>query len=131
MVNCTRDSVLASRARVADRWWSRARGFLGRPPPRTGEAILLSPCRAVHMLGMRYALDVVFLDRGFRVVALHPRLEPGQRSPWHRHAHCALEVPPGTIDATHTALGDLIAWRPADANDPAPLPDPRRRNDRR
>ncbi len=41
----------------------RMRGLLGRAPLRADEAMLLQPCRLVHTFGMRYAIDVVFLDR--------------------------------------------------------------------
>ena len=115
IVNRTRDSVLGSRVAVADRWWLRARGFLRRPEPRDGEGLLLSPCRAVHMVGMGFALDIVFVDRLGRVLAVYPNLAPGRRSSWHIRARYALELPVGTIEATGTAVSDLIAWLPVDA----------------
>ena len=37
--------------------------MLGRPAPRPGEGLLLTPCSSVHMYGMRFPLDVAFLDR--------------------------------------------------------------------
>lgn len=38
------------------------RGLLGRAEPLPGEAWWFVPCRAVHTFGMRYGIDVVFLD---------------------------------------------------------------------
>jgi uncharacterized protein len=114
IVNRTRDSVLASNVGVADQWWLRARGFLGRPEPKSGEGLLLSPCRAVHMVGMPYALDVLFLDRKGAVIALYPALGPGRRSSWHARARYAVEVTVGSIAASRTGIGDLIAWLPGD-----------------
>jgi len=112
IMNRSRESVLGTRVGLADRWWLRARGFLGRPQPREGEGLLLSPCRAVHMVGMDFPLDVVFLDRHGRVLALYPGLRPGRRSGWHGRAKYAIEVPTGTIEATGTQIGDLVAWLP-------------------
>jgi len=126
IVNRTRDSVLASAVRVADQWWQRARGFLGRPEPKNGEGLLLNPCRAVHMIGMQYGLDVVFLDRQGRVLALYPRLGPGRRSSWHARARYAIELPAGTIHDSGTQVDDLIAWLPADAADAADAASPGR-----
>ncbi|HEX8362899.1 MAG TPA: DUF192 domain-containing protein, partial [Longimicrobium sp.] len=71
MSNATRGAVVGSRVAVADRWWLRLRGLLGRPPLATGEGLLLDPCRAVHMLGMQYPLDVAFVDERNTVVALY------------------------------------------------------------
>ena len=71
--------MLGSRIVHADSWLSRFRGLLGRPEPEAGEGLLLVPCGSVHMLGMRYAIDVALLNRERRVVSLHPRLVPGWR----------------------------------------------------
>jgi uncharacterized membrane protein (UPF0127 family) len=114
VLNKTRESVLGTRIGVADGWWSRARGLLGGAPP-AGEGILLSPCRAVHTFGMRCPLDVLFLDRGGRVVASYQALRAWRWTRFHRDAEYALEVPIGTIAATSTRLDDLLAWTPAKA----------------
>jgi uncharacterized membrane protein (UPF0127 family) len=114
VINKTRDGVLGSRVVIADRWWSRMRGFVGRPAPGAGEGILLSPCRAVHMIGVSFPLDIVFIDRRGGVVSIYSSLAPGRRTAFHRSAEYALEVPAGTIDATHTREGDLLAWLPAE-----------------
>ena len=103
--------VLAQRAGVADSWWRRLLGLLGRPPLAEGEGLLLVPCRAVHMLGMRYPIDVAFLDREGLVVAVHPSLEPGARTGWHRGAEVALEVPAGTLGRAAIRPGDRLEWR--------------------
>lgn len=108
--NVTRGRVLGTWISVADRWWQRLRGLLGRSPLSTGAGLLLQPCRAVHMFGMRYAVDVAFLDRRGSVVAVYHRLAPGQRSRWHKGAAYALELPAGTLAMTGTREGDRLAW---------------------
>ncbi|HEX5386806.1 MAG TPA: DUF192 domain-containing protein [Gemmatimonadales bacterium] len=108
VVNARMGAELGDRVRVADTWWARLRGQLGRPAPARGEGLVLSPCRSVHMYGMPYPLDVAFLDREGRVVASYRPLAPGRRSRWHRAAACAVELPAGTLDATGTANGDPI-----------------------
>jgi uncharacterized protein len=100
--------VLGERIAIADRWWCRLRGLLGRPGLDPGEGLLLRPCRAVHMLGMRFPLDVAFLDRSGTVVAAYPNLPPGGRTSWHRQADGALELPAGTLAASGTREGDRI-----------------------
>jgi hypothetical protein len=114
--------MLGARVGLADGWWDRVRGFLRRPEPQHGEGLLLSPCRAVHMIGMAYPLDIIFLDRHGRVVALYARLKPGRSSLWHSRARYALELPQGTIGATGTQEGDHVVWLIADA-DSAPKGD--------
>ncbi len=112
VVNVARSTLLGSSIGVADSSWTRLRGMLGRPAPSEGEGLLLAPCRGVHMYGMRYPLDVVFLDEDGVVVASFPALAPGQRTPLVSRAAFALELPAGTVAATGTAVGDPLYWTP-------------------
>lgn len=128
VTNTTRGTVLGTRVRLADDAASRVRGFLFRPPPATGEGILLSPCRAVHMFGVRFALDVVFISAEGAVVATYPQLAPWRRSAIHGSALHALELPSGTIRASGTAVGDALSWTAtgagSDGSDTSVAPEP-------
>jgi uncharacterized membrane protein (UPF0127 family) len=110
-VNLARNRVLGDRVGVADRFWLRLRGLGGRAGLVPGEGLLLRPCRAVHMLGMKFPLDVAFLDAGNRVVARYPGLTPGAHTRWHRRARAALELPAGTLDETGTVEGDVVEYQ--------------------
>lgn len=113
VTNVSRGHTLGTRIGVADGWWSRLRGLLGRPAPADGEGLLLVPCRSVHMFGMRVALDVAFVDQDGAVIAAYHALPPGGRTGWHRRARAALELPPGTLRRTGTLAGDTLTWRSA------------------
>lgn len=102
---------VAARVGLADSALRRLRGMLGRPAPGPEDGLLLLPCRAVHMMGMRYALDVAFLDREGRVVAAYPDLAPGGRTKYHREAWAALELAPGTLARTGTRVGHRLEWQ--------------------
>jgi uncharacterized protein len=106
--NETRGVTLTARAIAAERFWLRLRGLLGRPRLEQGEGLLITPCRAVHMMGMKYPIDVIFLDRDGRVLGIERELEPGAKSAWYRSARHALELPAGTADVSATAPGDLL-----------------------
>ena len=104
--NAVRGSLLGTRIGLADGWWTRLKGLLGRDRLEPGEGLLLRPCRAVHML--RLSVDIAVLDPDGRVVALYPELRPGGRTRWHGSARDALELPPGTLAASGTRDGDTI-----------------------
>lgn len=110
VTNMTRGTVLGGDVQLADELWSRTRGFLFRSEPEPGQGMLLSPCQGVHMIGLRFALDVVFIDEQGRVVGLYPELQPWRWTSIHRMAMHALELPVGTIDRSHTRLGDALSW---------------------
>ena len=107
---------LGARIRMADSWLARLRGMLARPEPVTGEGLFLTPCSSVHMFGMRFPLDVAFLDRRGTVIAMYPSLAPGSRTRWHRNAAHALELPNGALSRSGTAVGDLLVWSPVAEN---------------
>ena len=107
--NPARGTVLGTRVELADRWWQRLFGLTRRPPLEPGQGMLLRPCKAVHMFGMRYPLDVAFLDRDGRVLAVYPGLPPGGRTGWHSQADGALELPAGTLQVSGTCQGDVLS----------------------
>jgi uncharacterized membrane protein (UPF0127 family) len=102
--------AVADRVVIADRFWQRARGLLGRRRLEDGEGLLLRPCRAVHTIGMGYPIDVAFLDAEGTIVATYPRLGPNRRTPWHGAATCALELAAGTLARTAVAPGHRLRW---------------------
>jgi len=90
--------------------WERMRGLLGRARLGEGEALLLEPCRSVHCLGMRYPLDLVYVDRGGCVCKLVYGLKPGRFSA-SLGAHATLELAEGGLAAAGIKLGDVMVWR--------------------
>jgi uncharacterized membrane protein (UPF0127 family) len=113
VTNAGRATVLGARIALADRWLTRLRGLLGRPEPAVGEGLLLFPCGSVHMLGMRYPIDVAFLDREGRVLAAYPALRPGFHAAGCRGARYTLELRAGTLASTGTVPGDRLQWQEA------------------
>lgn len=116
IVNRTRMTLVGSSIRPADTFWRRLSGYLGRRPPTQGEGLLLSPCDAIHTMGMAFDLDVIFLDETGQVLRIIRGLKPWRitkKIPGARHV---LEVPPGTVDETGTQVGDTLSWRPSRAH---------------
>jgi uncharacterized membrane protein (UPF0127 family) len=118
VVNTRQNRELGTRIGLANGWLARHRGMLARPAPRPGEGLLLTPCSSVHMYGMRFPLDVAFLDGKGAVVAIYPSLAPGSRTRWHRNAAHALELSAGALVESGTSIGDVLAWSAASVADP-------------
>jgi uncharacterized membrane protein (UPF0127 family) len=76
---------------LADTPWRRLRGLLGqRDPPR--HALRLEPCRCVHTFGMRFALDLHWLDADGATLRIDRAVPPGRIRAC-RRARAILEVP--------------------------------------
>lgn len=110
VVNESRQQELGCRVRVAQSLFERLRGWLRRPPPSSGEGLMLSPCQGVQTFWLRYGIDVLMLDQDGQVIALHPELPPGSCTPLYPSASFALELPAGAIASSGTAVGDRLSW---------------------
>lgn len=108
-------SAICERCTLADRLPSRTRGLLGRRSLGAGEGLLLRPARAVHTHFMRFAIDVVFLDAGGRVVDVRSALPPW-RMARARGARAVLELGAGEAGRRGVRIGDEL--RVADGPEP-------------
>jgi len=107
-LNRSRNTVLVENGAVADTAWTRLRGLLGHKPLQPGEGLLLRGEKAIHTVGMGFAIDVLFLDRDGYVRHLIPAMAPLRASPFVSAAANVLELPAGTLEHTGTVLGDQI-----------------------
>jgi len=94
---------------IAHTMWERMRGLLGRDSLPRGEALLLRRCGSVHTFGMRFEIDVLFLDRRERVVAIHPDVRK-RRALFDLHAAHTLEMPAGAAAEHGLAVGDCLIF---------------------
>lgn len=94
-------------------------GLMGRPSLPARAALWLPGSNGIHMMFMRFPIDVVFVGRpvtdGRRKVLATRVALPAWRGlvPLVRGAHGCLELPVGTIERTGTQVGDIIALEPA------------------
>jgi uncharacterized membrane protein (UPF0127 family) len=88
------------------------RGLLGRRSLPPGEGLLIAHCGSIHTVGMRFAIDVVFLDRSWRVCRVCRNLRPGLPMVWGGwRAVYALEVSAGWADWTAVTPATQFEWR--------------------
>ena len=112
VVNVTQGTELAREVRVATSLRARVIGLLGTRTLPRGEGLWISPCRMIHTLGMRYPIDILFLDR--RSVVIHQRtLPPWRLSRWVGRARGVLELPAGVLKLTRTRRGDRLQMKEA------------------
>jgi uncharacterized protein len=79
---------------LAEDFRTRLRGLAWRWRSQAGPGLLIPRCSSVHTFGMRFELDVYFLDRDGRVLSARRRLPP-RRVVWHCGAAAVLEIPAG------------------------------------
>jgi uncharacterized membrane protein (UPF0127 family) len=117
--------VVVEHCLLADTALSRCRGLLGRSGLSSGEGMLLRPTSSVHTAFMRFAIDVVFLDRDDTVLKVADDLGPWRMAGC-RGARAALELPAGEARRRGLRPGVSLTqvWRSAPGTSPAHPPAP-------
>jgi len=105
--------LVCDRCEVADTIPTRMRGLLGRDGMRSGEGLLIKPTNSIHMFFMRFAIDVVFLDRDLVVKKIVEALAPWRLAGC-RGAKAALELPAGEAARRGVTLGERLVLEAAD-----------------
>jgi uncharacterized protein len=108
ILNRTRNKIIADRATVADRPWVRMRGLIGRPSLELGEGLVLIGTKGIHTVGMRFAIDVLFLNDDGCVIHLIHTFKPFRASSFIKESAMVIELCEGTLRETGTQVGDWI-----------------------
>jgi uncharacterized membrane protein (UPF0127 family) len=111
--NPSRETMLADRALIADTSTTRKTGLLKHERLEPGEGLWIKPCEGVHTVGMKFPIDVLFLDKKRKVVKIRAAM-PRWRMAACLWAHSVLELPSGTAEATKTSRGDQLEFETYD-----------------
>ncbi|HEY9745029.1 MAG TPA: DUF192 domain-containing protein [Oculatellaceae cyanobacterium] len=108
VINQTRQTVIVEDLEVADNPIKRLIGLMGRPGLEAGKGLWIVPCNQIHSCFMRFEFDALFLDGEGQVLHTIERMRPWGASKLVWKARVVLELPPGRIQETGTALGDQL-----------------------
>lgn len=86
--------LLGREVRVASGLRARLLGLAFLDRAEAGAGLLIPGCASVHTFGMRFPLDLVFLDPANGALAVRFDVPP-RRLVWHRGAAAVLELPVG------------------------------------
>jgi uncharacterized membrane protein (UPF0127 family) len=99
--------MLGDKVNVARTSTERKVGLLKHNTLEQGHGLWIVPCEGIHTFFMKFAIDVIYLDRKKRVRKTVRQLRAWRLSICLR-AHSVLEFPVGTIDRTATEKGDQL-----------------------
>ena len=90
---------------MADSFFSRLRGLMGRRHLDKGTGLLLVPCNSIHMLFMRFAIDVIYIDKEFCIKKIARSVPTWIGMSFCFGAWGALEMASGEADRLKLAVG--------------------------
>jgi len=110
IVNATRGTVIADRASIAGTSGERRTGLLKHSELLPGDGLWIAPCECIHTFGMKFPIDVVFIDKQMRVRRVYQNLAPYRLTTLVWSAQSVLELPSGSLAATETEIGDELQF---------------------
>ena len=113
LVNRRTGHTIASAVEIAETRRARNRGLLGRDALDPSSALVLTPCCSIHTASMRFAIDVVFIDRDGRVLRIVSALPPW-RAAWAVRAHAVIELAGGCLRPDDLKVGDAVYLVPVE-----------------
>ena len=116
--NQSRNTVLGDRVGIADTSAKRRTGLLKHTGLEAGEGLWIAPTEAVHTFGMKFPIDVLFLDKKRKVLKIRSEM-PRSRMALCLRAHSVLELPSGRAAAMQTMVGDQLEFEKYDDEAPA------------
>ncbi|HTU36152.1 MAG TPA: DUF192 domain-containing protein [Candidatus Acidoferrum sp.] len=108
--NKTKETFVATEATVADSYFPRLIGLLGKTKrwAQQGKGLWIVPSRGVHTLGMLFPIDLIFLSKDKEVVHVEEYVRPFRISKVSLKAMSVLELPAHTIYRSRTQVGDKM-----------------------
>lgn len=107
--NKTKGTYLAQNGHEATTFFERLLGFMFRASIDKDEALIFRNVNSIHMLFMRFPIDVVYIDKDSRVIKIKHSLRPWRMSSC-IHAKATIELPAKKARETATETGDTLEF---------------------
>ncbi len=108
LINQTQNRELVSQLHLAESFWSRLIGLLGRTHLNIDEGMFFDRCNSIHTFGMKFSLDLIFLDKAMKVTALKRDVAPGRMTWPVMKAKSVVEVASGSLNKMNIQIGDQL-----------------------
>lgn len=82
---------------VADNFFSRFLGLMGKAALPEKHGLLLSPCNSIHMMFMRFPIDAIYINSDFHIIKVTENLKPWIGFSMCPRAWGVIEFPAGTV----------------------------------
>lgn len=100
--------VITANAEIADSFFRRFMGLMFRKEIADDYALHITPCNQIHMLNMRFAIDVVYLSETGEVVKIDANVPIGKICKTVRQAKSVIEMKSCAAEKFGISQGDML-----------------------
>lgn len=108
LMTAANGQTLLSKLEVADTWWARSKGLLGRSQLPEDQGLWILKCNSVHTFFMKFAIDLVFLNKQMEVTKTFTRVKPGRLVLPVIGARSVIELSEGFLEKHPLQVGDKL-----------------------
>jgi len=108
LINKTKNIILAEDVLIANTLFRRIKGLLGVKKFSPNQAIILEPCNSVHTFFMHFSIDVIFVDRNYKVIKVLSKLSPNRITPIYWYSRKVIELSAGRLDLINIRIKDQL-----------------------
>lgn len=108
LYNSTQNSEICHDIKVAENFFSRTVGLLSKKSLNEGEGLVIKPCCSIHTFFMRFAIDVLFVNKNNEIIAIYENVKPWRILPIHPTSYYVVELPARTISKKNIKKSDII-----------------------
>lgn len=108
LINKSKKNIIVENLFLADSFWSRMKGLMGKKDLPEDEGLLLVPCNSVHSMFMRFPIDLLFLNRELRVIKIIDRFKPWKATPIIRDCYQVVELKAGVASIKGVTIKDEL-----------------------
>lgn len=118
VVKYSNQTIIATRCKLANSFFSRLQGLIGKKILQPGEGLWITRCKEIHMWWMKIPIDVLFLKKHrdshqgrkhYEINSFYKNLKP-----WHllpvrdSNASDTLELPSGSVERFQLQKGTIL-----------------------
>ncbi|HKL10306.1 MAG TPA: DUF192 domain-containing protein [Clostridia bacterium] len=104
-----RKERIISDINLTDNFMERFLGLMGKTDVGA-EALIIEPCKSIHMFFMKMMIDAVFLDKNGRIIAMEKNLMPWSVSGIYKNGRSVMEMPSGSADRLGLECGEVLRF---------------------
>ncbi len=106
-----RECLIVNNLEIAGDIRSKTRGLIGHPPLEPGQALMIPGSRWIHTFSMSFPIDVIYIDKKGRIVALTENLPPRRIDRPVLRAQAVIEMAAGEIHRLALKVGEHLELR--------------------
>ena len=104
----TNAELLVDQLELADSFFTRAKGLLGKKDLPSNQGLWIKPCRDIHTFFMRFAIDCIFLNNKMQIIRIAADVTPFKLIGPYWKSTSVIELNSGFAQTKNLKVGDQL-----------------------